>query len=171
MLGWFSAPVAVSLVGLLLGGSGVAMAQGKGVHVDPDSPAGKEYALPLDSARREAGGGSGAPSAGGGGGSAPLFGAGISERGDSSVEGGSASGGGGSASGDGQSKRSRGGGEDDGGAAPRDAGATQRARVVADTRGGLSAGVLTLLIALGVLAVGGLIGLSARAFRRTHPTG
>ena len=33
-----------------------------GVHVDPGSPAGKEYALPLDQARREARGGGGSDS-------------------------------------------------------------------------------------------------------------
>src|SRR4051794_146289 len=54
-----------------------------GVHVDPGSPAGKEYVIPLEGARREAsgaGGGSTDASGGGGGGDAgpaPLFGAGI----------------------------------------------------------------------------------------------
>ncbi len=48
----------------------------EGVHFDPDSPAGKEYALPLDRARDEASGASdGAP-----GRKAPLFGVGISDR-------------------------------------------------------------------------------------------
>src|SRR3954469_21205866 len=55
-----------------------------GVHADPGSPAGKEYVIPLEGARREASGGggsAGSQSGGGGGGSAaspaPLFGAGI----------------------------------------------------------------------------------------------
>lgn len=48
-----------------------------GVHFDPDSPAGKEYALPLDQAREEASGGG---SDGASGERAPLFGAGIAGR-------------------------------------------------------------------------------------------
>jgi hypothetical protein len=46
------------------------------VHFDPNSPAGKEYALPLAQARNEAAGRGG--SAGASATSAPLFGAGIS---------------------------------------------------------------------------------------------
>jgi hypothetical protein len=56
-----------------------ALAQ-SGVHVDPGSPAGKEYALPLDQARRDAGGGGGRQSGQPGSsssGSAALFGQGI----------------------------------------------------------------------------------------------
>src|SRR5215207_7689413 len=52
-----------------------ARAQEEGVFVDPGSPTGKEYAIPLDSARRQAD-----PSGDGAGGapeSAPLFGSGI----------------------------------------------------------------------------------------------
>src|SRR6476619_4464476 len=65
---------------LFLGGGVAAAAQDDGVHVDPNSPAGKEYALPLDSARRDANGG-GDSAAGSG---APLFGVGISRQGGSS---------------------------------------------------------------------------------------
>jgi hypothetical protein len=43
---------------LLLGTPGAASAQERGVHVDPGSPAGKEYAIPIERARREASGGS-----------------------------------------------------------------------------------------------------------------
>lgn len=50
-----------------------ALAQEDGVFVDPDSPAGKEYAIPLDEARREATGGEdGTP-----GSAPPLFGEGV----------------------------------------------------------------------------------------------
>jgi hypothetical protein len=42
---------------LLLGTPGAASAQERGVHVDPGSPAGKEYAIPIERARREAAGG------------------------------------------------------------------------------------------------------------------
>jgi hypothetical protein len=58
---------ALSVAGM----SGTAHAD-KGLTVDPHSPAGVEYAVPLDSGRGH-GGGSGS----GGGGSRPLFGAGI----------------------------------------------------------------------------------------------
>ena len=42
----------------LAGGTTVAVAD-NGVHYDPDSPSGQEYALPLDDARGQAGGGGG----------------------------------------------------------------------------------------------------------------
>jgi|SRR5829696_7351368 len=64
-----------------------AAAQEDGVFVDPDSPAGKEYAIPLDEARREAAGGGGAGRAG-----QPLFGAGIERAGRSDSGGQDASG-------------------------------------------------------------------------------
>jgi hypothetical protein len=51
----------------LLALSGTARAQ-QGVHVDPQSPAGVEYALPLDSARNAGGGGGSHRHSGGGGG-------------------------------------------------------------------------------------------------------
>lgn len=79
--------ISLSLVMTCLGASS-AMAQ-SGVIVDPNSPAGKEYAIPVDRARHDAGvdtsssnssssssGAAGAPSGGDGGGPA-LFGAGI----------------------------------------------------------------------------------------------
>lgn len=57
-----------------------AAAQDDGVFVDPvdpDSPAGKEYALPLDRAREEAAPGAGTSEDGGRGSGQPLFGVGI----------------------------------------------------------------------------------------------
>ncbi|MFL5866817.1 MAG: hypothetical protein ACJ766_06930 [Thermoleophilaceae bacterium] len=76
-----------------------------GVHVDPGSPSGKEYAIPLEGARRDAsGGGSSSGSSGGSSGSsgggaakAPLFGEGITPAGGSQSGGGSGNGSGGSA--------------------------------------------------------------------------
>jgi hypothetical protein len=60
-------------------GVGTAAAAPSGVHFDPDSPAGQEYALPLERAREEAGGvpEQGESKAEG----AALFGAGVSSRG------------------------------------------------------------------------------------------
>jgi hypothetical protein len=46
------------------------------VFFDPDTPAGKEYAIPLEQARRDAGGG-GQPGRGNEAGGQPLFGVGI----------------------------------------------------------------------------------------------
>jgi hypothetical protein len=57
---------------LVLMASPSAAAQEDGVFVDPDSPAGKEYAVPIDQARGEAAGGSNRPP-----GEEPLFGEGI----------------------------------------------------------------------------------------------
>jgi hypothetical protein len=76
----------------------------RGVHVDPGSPAGKQYAFPVSSARSEAAGNSGSGSGSGGSGSSnpPLFGAGASAGGSGSGgsgSGGSGSGGSGSSSG------------------------------------------------------------------------
>ena len=53
-----------------------AVAQDDGVFVDPDSPAGKEYAVPIDQARGEAAGGGNGPA-----GEEPLFGQGIEPAG------------------------------------------------------------------------------------------
>ena len=60
-----------------------ASSPGNGVTVDPGSPSGKEYAIPIDTARREAAGGS-APGPGSTGSgptsgtpAAPLFGVGV----------------------------------------------------------------------------------------------
>jgi hypothetical protein len=81
----------VTLVVLLAGGSlaPTAVAQEDGVFVDPDSPAGKEYAIPLDQARRDAAGGG---AAGGGGGSGQsLFGAGIERAKGATKDGGNGS--------------------------------------------------------------------------------
>lgn len=134
------------------------MAQGSGVVVDPDSPAGKEYALPLESARRDAGGGGGPDSS-----AAPLFGAGISRstsdhsaaRSGSATQRGRTGG-----SGSGQA-------EDQGGGEKVGSAAEPRSSAAAVDRGGdgPSPELLTALIALGVLAVGGAIGVSVRALR------
>jgi hypothetical protein len=64
----------LALTAVLAAGATPAAAQ-DGPVVDPDSPTGKEYALPLDTARREAAGEKGKAATAGE--SAPLFGEGI----------------------------------------------------------------------------------------------
>lgn len=67
---------------LALAAPAPAYAQGSDPQVDPDSPAGTEYELPLDRARQEAGGGGSGGSSGSSGSrgttdEAPLFGEGV----------------------------------------------------------------------------------------------
>lgn len=96
-------------VGALVAGAGTpstALAE-PGLTVDPQSPAGVEYAIPLDTAR---GGGGGSGHAGGsgsgsGGGPSRLFGAGITPPGNRSTSSTSGSGRSGSGSGIARSKR------------------------------------------------------------------
>ena len=140
------------------------MAQADGVHVDPDSPAGKEYALPLDSARREA-------TPGVGGSNPPLFGAGISPAGGSSREGGPTeqkqgrdAPGIGNASGDGNASEG-----DASGGRPTASG-VPGAAAVGDGGGGFSAALMTALVVVAVLVTGGAIGLVLRQTRSTTPT-
>jgi len=159
---WLNTCVAVSILGLLVLDWGPAFAQD--VHVEPDSPAGREYALPLDAARRAA---AGPGSEGASGESAPVFGAGISKRDASGPEQTSGSDGRAAGPGSGASQGSSGGQQ---GPGVGGADATRAARAVADT-GGLSPGLLAVLIALGVVTVGALIGLSVRSLRRSHPSG
>lgn len=73
-------------------GLGTGVAAAAEVHFDPDGPAAKEYALPLDQAREE-GAGAG-ESDGPAGEKAPLFGAGVAAGGSSGGSGLGGSGGG-----------------------------------------------------------------------------
>jgi len=132
------------------------------VFVDPDTPAGKEYALPLDTARRHATGGQGRATRDGD--QPALFGAGISRRGaaqnkvEAEEDGGSTD--------EAPPKAARGSGSESG----VDDGAAARgsvAKVIADSGGGPSPGVLTTLIALGVLLVGGAVGMLLRSMRQS----
>jgi hypothetical protein len=79
-------PVGLLVLFALCGALFANRAEAGEVHFDPESPAGKEYALPLQQARNEAlgtgggeaGGGAGGPGgSGGSGAAAPLFGAGV----------------------------------------------------------------------------------------------
>jgi hypothetical protein len=150
----------------------VAQGQGSGVVVDPDSPAGTEYAIPLEEARRQ-----GAPvdeqRGGGRNADPPLFGEGIERAPSASAAGGGSAG---SAGGD---ERNGGGGDGDRGAGKRGEGevlgAQETARedsrgsmaVEAAARGGSDA-LLTAGIAGTVLAVGLLVGFGLRRVLRSE---
>jgi hypothetical protein len=141
-----------------------------GVHIDPGSPAEKEYVLPLNQARQ-----TGAGSVHGTSSSAPLFGAGITPpRG-----GGSAPGAGSSASGSGA--RSRPGASSNARVAARPAGGTSAptplpsvvvhtARSQASSAGSGSWRVL-LGGGLAILLLGGFGGTVLRHNRRPRPSG
>ena len=146
---------ALAALGLLIA-AGDAAAQSEGVFVDPDTPAGKEYALPLDKAREDAAPDSGAQASESG--DTELFGAGISKR----------DGGGGK--GDGQTGGAAAGDRGDDGkqtGGSRSDTARSVATAAASSGSGISSGWLTVLIAAGVLLVGGIAGLSLRALRAT----
>ena len=142
-------------VGILASG-GQAAAQSDGVVVDPDSPAGKEYALPLDKARQDVAPAGEAGSSGSE--DTPLFGAGISKR--KSGEGGQA--------GDGNDGRGQGDGGENKGSGGQAAGGSAVTAAAGASGSGLSSGWLTALVAIGVLLVGGIVGLSLRALRSTE---
>src|ERR1700738_1512568 len=72
-----AAMVSAAMTVLALGAPGAASAAsspGSGVHVDPGSPAGKQYVLPLPAALRETSGGQ---AVGSGTANPPLFGLGV----------------------------------------------------------------------------------------------
>jgi hypothetical protein len=164
-----------------------AAAQRGGASVDPDSPAGTEYAIPLEEARRQGAGG-GEPGAdgraGGGARGAPLFGEGIEPAPSGQGSGG------GSAGGDGESGSAGGRLAPNGdGLAPNGGGEAghavgkARERRVSETdetardrrdavalqaaADGGSDTLVTAGIAAGVLAVGLLVGFGLRRLLRT----
>jgi hypothetical protein len=155
--------VLVSL--LLLVVAHPAAAQEDGVFVDPDSPAGKEYAIPIDQARGETAGGGNRPA-----GEEPLFGEGIEpagggpgneERGEGAGE-----------KGQGASKRGQQGSEQQGDTgdgdpsqSSSDLGQSPAAIEAAAADG--SNGLLTAGIAAAVLAAGLLGGFGLRRLLRS----
>jgi hypothetical protein len=135
-----------------------AAAQESGVHVDPDSPAGKEYAIPIEQARRQAAGASTSKDGGRASGDAALFGAGIAPRSGgrgSSGQSGGGTGGGGSS---GSNPSGGGGSKGASGGQAANTAAARRALAVASSDSGSSATFQTAAIALAVLLAGGLIG-------------
>jgi hypothetical protein len=139
------------------------------VHFDPESPAGKEYALPLQQARNEAlgtGGGEAAPGAGGGdeaGAAAPLFGVGVGGKGGGSGPGGEGAGNsGGSSKTEGRGQSSVGGGSSpEGKRGSGGAGAAAASASYSDSQG--------LLLLAGILVLGAVGGLGLRAAVRQRP--
>lgn len=161
---------------LLAASAAPATAQER-VQLDPDSPAGVEYQLPLDRARLEAAPSRGAsrPSSGGDGGSGvPLFGAGIAPGGSQSSEAlgedrpadeGSA--GGGQESED--AAAGGGGARGTGGPGEQGGSPSSLSTTTAGEGGGDSTGLILGAIALGVVAVGGGLGLALRRGLNTTP--
>lgn len=170
-------------VGICLVAAPSARATPPGVHVDPSSPGGKEYAIPLDQARQDASGG--APSSdgnSGGGGSSSgshLFGVGVGSPGGGSGSGTGSGGSGSSGSGSGGSRSGSGSGSGGSGAA----GAGKSGSGVAATAGRLSAlnvaaanpeagpqaPLMVLGASAGVVLAGVGLGLALRRRRATGP--
>lgn len=135
-----------------------ASAQDDPVFVDPDSPSGKEYELPIDRAREQGAAGRQRQQPAGGAQGAPLFGAGV-EGDDRNTSPGTAKSGT-------RSDGNGGGGSDDAASEPGSeqatVGAAAARKVQAATPDG-STGVLEILGAGGgILLLGGLAGLLLR---------
>lgn len=152
--------ICIPLLAALLAGAvpGEAAAQREpGVFLDPDTPAGKEYAIPLERARREAAGSGGSSLRRGGSEraaaeSAPLFGAGIAAKGRR---------------GKGSSNRPRDGSSrsgDDRGVATPDAGRRRGASPAAAKSSSVNLEVAG--IAAAILLAGALLGLLLRRVLR-----
>jgi hypothetical protein len=122
--------------------------------LDPNSPAGVEYQLPLDRAREEAAGETQRDS--GGAKRAPAFGAGVTERRSSTKDDGSDEGSGEADGGEAEFGKAH-FAEADFGEAPANTGA----KTASATSGG-GAGASVPLIAAAVLLVGGALGLGLR---------
>ena len=135
-----------------------ALAEEPGVHVDPDSPSAKEYAIPLDRARSDAGGSPGSARSQ----QSPRFGAGI-EPSSSSAAGADDAGSNHNessqgSSGSGKGKKKVGDNASAGISSP-----------VASAAGDSGSPALRLgRVALAVLAVGGLLGLALRRSLRAR---
>jgi hypothetical protein len=162
-------PALLSTAALLgLAGSGTAAAQ-SGVHIDPGSPSGKEYEIPLETARREATAGHGElDSVEQGSRTAPLFGEGIGDDDDSSGDGGggkkdNGGSGGGKSSGDPQDSTS----SETGGDTVGDAISGTRALQATVPEGGTGSALTIGALAVSVLLLGGVLGSIAR--RRQQP--
>lgn len=134
----------------------VASAQDDEVIVDPDSPSGKEYELPIDRAREQAAASTPKPASAAGARSAPLFGEGVEPAGAGTRAA--------------QGTRAMGGGPRGGSSGAAGANRADRATVAAAAErtaqaaapGGASGLVAIIAAGGGVLLVGGLVGLLLR---------
>jgi opacity protein-like surface antigen len=128
--------------------------------VDPDSPTGKEYALPLDSARKQASGKN--DSASGGNEATPLFGEGIESAGEDATA-------------NSERKRKRSPSRSDGKGAPSVAASDpqEAARIIATARPGAPGdGGLSPFVAAGggllLVGIGASAGLALRRRSRSE---
>lgn len=156
-------PQALLLLLIALALPAPAAAQEDGIVVDPDSPTGKEYALPLESARQKAAGGKGTATPGEQ--EAPLFGEGIEEAGETAAAGGTSGGsgnsGGGSGAGSPGSGRNGVGEEASSTGSPPEAVRRATSNPGAPD-GGAGTALMTALGAAAVLGAGAGAGLLAR---------
>jgi hypothetical protein len=166
-------PVGLLVLFALCGALFANRAEAGEVHFDPESPAGKEYALPLQQARNEAlgtgggeaGGGPGAPGgSGGSGAAAPLFGVGVGGRNNGSDTGKPANGGGAGQRSDGGGTQTQ-GGPGDGGSSTTDPSQADPSAVATAAGADYSTGQGLLLLA-GILVLGVALGFGLRASGR-----
>ncbi len=146
--------LAVAAVGLP---AGSASAQ-DGVVVDPSSPSGKEYAIPLDAARRDAA--PGGQNSGGDSQSAPLFGEGVGDsQADETIAAGSKP----RSEGESRQRKSRSEGTPEPEAKTAEPKLRPARPVAAALPDGDASSTLTVVaVALSVLLLGGVIGSIAR---------
>lgn len=144
-----------------------ALAQGGGVTIEPGSPSGKEYAIPLESARRDAarGGGDEVVPTQQGERSAPLFGEGVGDDDDGRAE--TAPSGGSGSKGTAPDRGSKQGSERPeraagGGGGVQDAITGTRTVRASVPDGGLGSAATIGAVALSVLLLGGVLGSIAR---------
>lgn len=172
--------IAAAAAGLGLLAPAVAQAQTPGLHVDPSSPTGKEYAIPLDQARNsanpQAAPSSGAPGAQAGA-NAPRFGVGVGDsskhrrsgsRGGAGAGGSGGSGGGTGGSGNAGAGSSSGGSQ---GGLPGSGHLPPTALSSANPAGGVTTPLLVIGLALAILMSGALGGLLVRRGRASTRPG
>jgi hypothetical protein len=177
---WINGAVAACTLCCVLASAQAASALEPGVHVDPGSPAAKEYALPLDQARQTGTESSSQPNSEGG-----LFGAGIKPPGSggSSRGGGTRGGSGGTGSRTGSSATGPRAANGTGHAAPPAQGASATSpsqaqlaqaalRAAREQGSGGGNGSILALVGGGVaiLVLGGFGGTVLRHSRRPRPT-
>jgi hypothetical protein len=171
VLWWFAAPT--------------AHAAEPGFTVDPQSPSGTEYAIPLDQARSSAGhvsdAGSGTTRSGGGpSAGAPLFGVGVSRGGSGAGSalpgGGSAASGGATGSAGGAGGATAGSGTQHGGGASSEGGARAQSllpsvlrQAAANPGSGPGTPLMVAGVAAGTVLAGVLLGLMLRRRRLPGP--